>query len=324
MTTERLRELLAAIARVRTLVVGDAMVDEYVWGRAERVSPEAPVLVVRCERETQVPGGAANVVHCIQALKASVGLCAVVGQDAAAELLRARLRELRVDPVVLLADPHRPTTVKTRVVAGRQQVLRIDREERAPLSAALANQFDQAVEAALPGRQGLLLSDYDKGVLTPLSIPGLLRAARRHELRVAVNAKPRHAAAYRGVGLLTVNRLEAEAIAGHPADDSERAAKAATEIQTRLDCEAVLVTLGAQGAVLREKGGTVTHVPAVAVEVFDPAGAGDTTIAAAHLALCAGSTPHEAAELAMLAAAVVVRKVGVATATPEEVLAMVG
>lgn len=322
MDADRLRRLLDTVARQRALVIGDAMVDAYIWGRAERLSPEAPVLVVRSERETEVPGGAANVAHCVTALGASAGLCAVVGQDAAAEILRARLFELGISPVVLVADPSRPTTVKTRVVAQRQQVVRIDREERTPLSPALAHEFDAKAAVAMDGATGLLLSDYDKGVLTPVSIPPLLRAARERRLIVAANAKPRHAACYRGVGLLTVNRSEAEAIAGCDSSTPDTARHAAEVIAKKTGCEAVLVTLGPDGAVVRDREGVAAHVPAVPVEVFDPAGAGDTSVAAAMLALCAGANLVEAVEFAMLAAAVVVRKVGVATATPDEILAL--
>lgn len=323
MTLQRLRELLDAMTKVRTLVVGDAMMDEYIWGRAERISQEAPVLVLRSERETRVPGGAANVVHCVTALGAAAGLCAVAGNDSPAEDLRLKLSDLGVTPVVLLCDVDRPTTIKTRVVASAQQVVRIDREDRSPIPIDLVRQLDAAAVELLPQGQGLLLSDYDKGVLTPQSIPALLRAAKELGLQVAVNAKPRHAAAYHGVDLFTVNRSEAEAICSESCQSVQDAGRCAKLIAERIGCGAVLITLGPDGAVLGEDG-QISHVPAVPVEVYDPAGAGDTTIAAAHAAMCAGATAREAAELAMLAAAVVVRKVGVATARPEEVLKLAG
>ncbi|NUQ00572.1 MAG: hypothetical protein HUU35_12025, partial [Armatimonadetes bacterium] len=181
---DRLQELLNAIARVRTLVVGDAMLDEYIWGAAERISPEAPVMVIRSERVSQVPGGAANVINCLRALGAGAGLGAVIGQDEAGQILRQRLTEAGAEPVLLIVDPDRPTTVKTRVVAHSQQVLRIDREVRRPLSAALAAALDQAANEALASCDGLLLSDYDKGVLTPDSVPPLLASARARGVRV--------------------------------------------------------------------------------------------------------------------------------------------
>lgn len=322
MTRERLRQLLDGIASLRILVVGDAMLDEYIWGTAERISPEAPVMVVRSQKITQVPGGAANVINCLRALGAGAGLVAVAGPDPAAEVLGDRLREAGVEPLMLLTDPDRPTTVKTRVVAHSQQVVRIDHEARGPLPAALASQLGREAAAAMAGVDGLLLSDYDKGVLTPISVPPLLKSARERGLPVAVNAKPHHAATYHGVDLVTVNRVEAEAICGRNPGSITEAETAAAEIAAQLDCRQVLITLGPDGAVLRDDSGATQHVPAVEVAVYDPAGAGDTTIATAHLALCAGAEPVEAVELAMRAAAVVVRKVGVQTASPAEILAL--
>lgn len=322
MTSARLAELLSRIAERRCLVLGDAMLDEYIWGVAERISPEAPVMVVRRERITRVPGGAANVINCVRALGARAGIVAVVGNDSAGTDLADQLRSAGADPVALLTAEDRPTTLKTRVVAHSQQVVRIDHEVRAPLPADLAAQLDELAAAALDGCDGLLLSDYDKGVLTPGSIPPLLAAAAARGVRVAVNAKPRCAAHYRGVELVTVNRVEAEALCGfHPATAAQ-AGEAAETIGTQLGCRLVLVTLGGQGAVLWSADAGLEHVPPVPVEVYDAAGAGDTTIAACHLALCAGATPREAVELAMRAAAVVVKKVGVQTASPAEILAL--
>jgi D-beta-D-heptose 7-phosphate kinase/D-beta-D-heptose 1-phosphate adenosyltransferase len=324
MTQARQAELLAAMAGVPVLVVGDAMLDEYVWGVAERVSPEAPVLVVRSQRTTHVPGGAANVVGCLLALGARCGLSGAVGCDRQADVLRAKLVELGAAPVELVADALRPTTVKTRVLAHTQQVVRIDHESRAPLENGPARDLLARVASALDGCRGLLLSDYDKGVLNPETIPALLALAAQRGVRVAVNAKPRLAAFYQGVDLLTVNRVEAEALCGITPDTPAKAAHAAEWIGEHLDCGATLVTLGGEGAVLHERHGATTAIAPIPVAVCDPAGAGDTTIATAHLALCAGATPVEAARVAMYAAAVVVRKVGVATATPREILALTG
>lgn len=324
MTRQRLRQLLADIAGLRTLVVGDAMLDEYIWGTAERVSPEAPVLVVRSQRVTHVPGGAANAIHNARACGAAAGLVAVRGCDTAGDQLAQALAETGAAPLHLLPDGCRPTTVKTRVVAHSQQVVRIDKESTAPLSAELAAAVVATVEQSLDGCAGLLLSDYDKGVLVPATILGIMAAAAQRNVPVAVNAKPRHTACYRGATLLTVNRVEAAELCGfHPATPREAAA-AARQLLDTYGVELVLVTLGGDGAVLAGDGAHPRHVPAVEVEVYDPAGAGDTTVAAAHLALSAGATPLEAVELAMRAAAVVVRKVGVQPVTPAEILALHG
>lgn len=321
MTRQRLRELLEAIARQRLLVLGDAMLDEYIWGVAERISPEAPVMVVRCQRVTRVPGGAANVYNSVRALGAAAGLAAVVGTDEAGRQLAEQLTASGAEPLVLVEDPARPTTIKTRVVAHSQQVVRIDREERRPLEPPLAAELTHRATSALEACDGLLLSDYDKGVLTPANIPDLLAAAAARGLPVAVNAKPHHADCYRGVTLVTVNRVEAEAIAGEPVADVAAARRVASLVVERLGAAHALVTLGPEGAVLAGADGA-EHVPAIEVQVYDTAGAGDTSIAAAHLALCAGASPREAVELAMRAAAVVVSKVGVQTSSPAEILAL--
>ncbi len=322
MTRDHAAELLEAMARRRVLVVGDAMLDEYIWGVAERISPEAPVLVVRSERVTHVPGGAANVINCLRALNAGAGLAAAVGDDHAGRQLRDQLAAAGVEPLLLVTDPSRPTTLKTRVVAHSQQVVRIDKELRGALPEELVLRLDREAGEALATCDGLLLSDYDKGVLTPDSIPPLLTAARRQAVPVAVNAKPHHARCYQEVDLVTVNRVEAEAVCGFRPESVAEAGRAADYLAAELRCRNLLITLGPDGAVLRDPAGALHHVEAVPVEVYDTAGAGDTTIATAHLALCAGATPLEAAELAMWAAAVVVRKVGVQTATPEEILAV--
>jgi len=322
MTSQRLADLLDRIAERRCLVLGDAMLDEYIWGVAERISPEAPVMVVRRERITRVPGGAANVINCVRALGARAGIVAVVGADSAGADLARKLGEAGADPIALLTAEDRPTTLKTRVVAHSQQVVRIDHELRAPLPADLAHRLDETAAEAMADCDGLLLSDYDKGVLTPESIPPLLAAAAAQGVKVAVNAKPRCAEHYRGVELVTVNRVEAEALCGYSPATPQQAGEAAQAIGTRLGCRLVLVTLGGQGAVLWSTDNGAEHVPPVPVEVYDAAGAGDTTIAACHLALCAGATPREAVELAMRAAAVVVKKVGVQTASPAEILAV--
>lgn len=324
MSPERLAHLLDALPRRRPLVLGDAMLDEYVWGTATRVSQEAPVLVVRSREVSHVPGGAANVLHCLQALDVAAGLVAVVGRDHPAENLHRLLESLGVEPLHLLPDAARQTTVKTRVVAQGQQVLRIDHETTTPLAEPIADELLTRLAAGLETCDSLLLSDYDKGVLTGETIPRVLAAARAAGALVGVNAKPRWAAAYRGVDLLTVNRAEASAIADTEVDDLDSALAVAGPLAERLDCGLLLITLGPDGAVYAARGEAPRHLAAVPVEVADPSGAGDTTLAAAHLALCAGASPAEAVELAMFAAGVVVRKLGVATASRAEIAEIAG
>ncbi|HAZ63434.1 MAG TPA: hypothetical protein DCZ72_07485 [Armatimonadetes bacterium] len=318
----QLDALLAQMARVRTLVLGDVMLDTFIWGRADRVSPEAPVLVVRAERDSQMPGGAGNVVRCLRALGAQVGVAGVVGDDADGATLARLLAEDGADPLHLLPAADRPTTVKTRILAGGQQVVRVDRELAQPLPADLSAQLDALLRPALTGCQGLLLSDYDKGVLQPALIDRVLALAAELGVRVAVNAKPHLAGHYRRVDLLTVNRVEAEAILDRRLPTHDDVAAGARDLAARPEPRHTLITLGPEGAMLLAHDGEPQLVPALPVQVYDVAGAGDTTVAAAHLALCAGAEPRAAIEVAMRAAAVVVRKRSVATASPDEILAL--
>lgn len=312
-TLERLRHLdLKRFADVRLLVAGDFMLDEYIWGRVGRISPEAPVVVVQVERETRTLGGAGNVVNNLRALGAQVDVLGLVGDDRPARLLKKELSGLEVDPRGLLVDAARQTTRKTRVVGDHQQVVRIDRETVAPGG----DRFREAAAAfaaeRLPALQALVLSDYGKGTLAPDLAQDLIRLARSHKLPVVVDPKGDDYSAYAGATVVTPNHKELEAAIGKALAGQDEVAAYGQELRERLSLEALLVTQGASGmTLLREEG--ALRIPArTPREVFDVSGAGDTVVAVMALGLATGLDLADAAMLANLAAGVVVTKKGTA------------
>jgi D-beta-D-heptose 7-phosphate kinase/D-beta-D-heptose 1-phosphate adenosyltransferase len=315
---DRLEGLLEEFRRVRLLVLGDLVLDEYVWGEVERVSPEAPVPVVHVRDETVVLGGAGNVARNVVALGGSVAFCSVVGDDAAGRRARDLLKNLGVDAAGLVADPGRPTTRKTRVIARGQQVVRFDRESLEPPPAGVGRRLLGAVDEALPGCDGVVVADYDKGVLS--SRTGRQAMRRFLERRIPVVVDPKAALApYRGASLVKPNLREAETLSGIAIHGPEGLARAAARLRRQLGGGDVVVTRGGEGMTLFEGEGPGLEVQTAAREVFDVQGAGDTTIAALALAQRVGATLLEAAVVANAAAGVVVGKVGTATADPEEV-----
>lgn len=316
----RLEKIVHGFARVRLLVVGDVMLDEYLWGDVERVSPEAPVPVVHVRRESQALGGAGNVVRNVVAMGARCGFCAVVGEDAAGDRIVDLLKDLGVDPVGVVRDGGRPTTRKTRVEARAQQLLRYDRETDEAITGPSARRLLAAIEAALEGTDGVVFEDYAKGVLAGGVVRSVIRRCRERGVFVAVDPKDT-VAPYRGASLVKPNLRELEALAGLRLRSAEDLARAVAKLQRQLGGADVVVTRGAQGMSLFTPGKAPLDVPSAPFEVFDVQGAGDTAIATLALARLAGGSLQEAAVVANAAAGVVVGKVGTATASPAEVLA---
>ncbi len=301
----------------RVAVVGDVILDRFLYGTVERISPEAPVPVVEVEREVLRLGGAANVVHNLRALGARVDLLGVVGRDPMADVLRRELERLGVGMDGLVAAADRPTPVKTRVIAQHQQVVRFDQERRAGLPGDALGRLVAVLEARAAGWDAVIVSDYGKGVVGPALMGPLMAAARARGLWVSVDPKPTHADLYRGAGVITPNTRETEAMTGLPARSDHEAARAGGALRDRLGTQAVLVTRGERGMTLVEEG-RVTHIPTRARDVFDVTGAGDTAVAVLTLARAAGSPLAEAAALANLAGGIVVGKLGTAVVTLEE------
>lgn len=320
-TPQRLRQLLRRFRTTRVLVVGDLMLDEFVWGKVSRISPEAPVPVVWVQSESLMPGGASNVANNIRALGGRVQLAGVVGTDRWGTILLDELASRRIGTGAIVRDRIRPTTVKTRVIAHHQQVVRVDREHHSFVPPAVIGRLAEAIRRQIASVDAVIIEDYGKGVITRALLEMLIPLARSHQRIITVDPKEEHFDLYQGVTAVTPNRTEAGRMVGYELETDAQLDAAGQDLVQRLRSEAVLVTLGEDGMCLYERAGRRTRIPTVAQEVFDVAGAGDTVIATFTLALAGGASMPEAAVVANAAAGIVVGKLGVATATPEELLA---
>lgn len=322
MTTElsraRLGALLDAAQGKRIVVVGDAMLDVYLSGDVERISPEAPVPVVRVRERKYALGGAANVAQNVAAIGARCDLVAVVGADRGGEQLRAMLDAIGAHGEALV-PVSRCTTQKTRILARSQQLVRVDEEEDADLTGADVDALLARVRQAMEGAHAVVLEDYNKGVLVPQVITEVLRLAAERSLPVVVDPKYRNFFLYRGATIFKPNRRELEAALGASVDVDHPETLPAT--LQRLGVQHILLTLGERGMVLFSAHGEVARIPTVAREVYDVVGAGDTVSGYLAAMLAAGATPAEAATVANIAAGIEVGKLGAATVSPHEVLA---
>ena len=318
LAAERTRKLVRQMSGLRVVVVGDLMVDRTIRGAVSRISPEAPVPIVHLQSEDAVVGGAGNVARNLRALGARVDLVGVVGADSGAELFRRCLEEAGLGADRLVEVSGRTTTIKTRVVAHQQQVVRIDREETDALPATAEEGVSGQVESLLPGAVALLVSDYDKGVVTPGLLARILPAAVSAGVLTTVDPKPSNYDHYRPVTAITPNEQEARAMTR--LRPKESLLEVGEAIRDRLGCGGVLLTQGEAGMTLFQPALRPLRIPARAREVFDVTGAGDTVIAVLTLALAAGASMEDAARLANLAAGAVVGKHGTATVSPDELL----
>jgi len=320
LTRDRLEALLGKMATTRIVVVGDAMLDVYLVGDADRVSPEAPVPVVTVHASRHALGGAANVAANVAAIGAECRLVAVLGADARGESVKAELEDDKLGTQYLVTDTTRPTTSKTRVVARGQQMLRIDEEIEHPISARIMEQLGAALERAMRDADALLIEDYNKGTLVPQVIERGLSIAKKRGVPVVVDPKFKNFFAYRGATIFKPNRRELEQAMGAALDLAHP--DALPDALAKLAVDNLLLTLGAEGMMLITKDGEVVRVPSMAREVFDVSGAGDTVTAWVGTALAAGASVREAAHIANFAAGIEVGKAGVATVSPPEVLSM--
>lgn len=318
LTPQRAKEILGRAGEARILVVGDLMLDRYVTGTVDRISPEAPVPVVLVEEESVAVGGAANVAANVTALGAECGVVGCTGRDGAGDDLRRALESLGVRTDGIVATDERPTTVKTRILARRQQVVRVDREVESDVSGSLAEAVSRAIRDQAAGSDVLVLEDYNKGVLVAAVIRAAMDVAAEEGIPVVVDPKRRNFFAFAGATVFKPNAKElADALGDylHPDDPDWM-----EDTRQRMGCENLLLTLGEQGMALQTGSGTSIRIPTAARAVYDVSGAGDTVTAVVAVALAGGGTPAEAALLANHAAAVEVGKTGVATVSPEEIL----
>jgi D-beta-D-heptose 7-phosphate kinase/D-beta-D-heptose 1-phosphate adenosyltransferase len=320
MTPDRLARSLDRMRGRTIVVVGDVMLDEYVWGEVNRVSPDAPVQVVDVARRSRAVGGAGNVAGNVMAAGAEVRLVGVVGDDEAGATLLQSMAASGADSRGIVRLAGRPTTVKTRVMALGQQLIRLDRENRSPIGRDDGDRVVAAVDEALPGADALLVSDYAKGVLDRETLAAVVAAAERRApgRPIVVDPKSADLSIYAGCSAITPNRREAEAATGVSLGAEADYAAAAERIRAVCGASSVLMTLGARGMALSVAGRRLVTIPSHAREVFDVTGAGDTVLAYFGLALAGGVEPDVAAEVANLAAGVKVSKVGAAAVTPVE------
>ncbi len=316
LTPERLEQILQRARTIRVLVVGDVMLDTYLWGQASRISPEAPVPVVRVGRESRALGGAANVATNIVALGAACSVAGVIGDDATGRELVTELEQAGIDAKGLAALKDRPTTVKTRVMVRHQQVARYDRESDADLNEQEADLVRRSIEQRIKDVDAVVLEDYNKGVLVPSVIHATIEAARAAGKPVVVDPKFRRFFEYRGATVFKPNLIELGAAVREPPEPDS--AKWMHQARAELGCEHLLVTLGEDGMALATGDGGFLRVPTVAKSVYDVSGAGDTVTACVAVALSAGASVEEAAVLANHAAGIEVSKAGVATVSPDE------
>ncbi len=314
------RDALDGMAGKKIMIIGDIMLDHYVFGQVERISPEAPVPVVRVEEERRLLGGAGNVARNVAALDGVPMLYGIIGQDGESEQIRTLCAEAGFE-VHAVADHNRPTTRKTRVVAGSQQLVRIDRESTETVSNGLISDILKDVGDRAAATPVIIISDYGKGLISKefmMKLQALLSEFDEQPL-ILVDPKTRNWDAYSGVDMLTPNTKEAAEGAGYPIKDSSDVIRAGKMLFERLNCRNLLVTLGSQGMAVFESADKTYHIPTVAKKVFDVTGAGDTVIATLGLALAAGADLLTAAALANYAAGITVGQVGAAVAGREEV-----
>jgi D-beta-D-heptose 7-phosphate kinase/D-beta-D-heptose 1-phosphate adenosyltransferase len=321
--TEKYKQILAALPGLRLAVVGDIMLDRFLWGQCDRISPEAPVPVVRLERESTALGGAANVASNLHALGVQATLVGLVGDDATANDLRGLLAGLELSDAGLVVDPARPTTVKTRIIAQNQQVVRADMEDSRPLAGAVADQV-KARLAELGPFDGVVISDYGKGLLSDQLLADVIATVRQAGGVVVVDPKQGDYSQYRGVTSLTPNQKEAEQACAIAIRDAESLTRAGRLLRQRTEADCVLITRGEHGMSLFEADDVEHHLPTEATEVYDVTGAGDTVIAVYTAALCTGADFRSAAALANHAAGVAVREIGTAAVTRTQLAAAAG
>lgn len=327
LSAKRAKQILSAATKSRVLVVGDVMLDQFIWGSVSRISPEAPVPVLDFQRESYMPGGAANVARNLVALETPAELFGAIGRDEAAGKLTKLLGEQHIGCNGLVKSSTRHTSIKTRIVAHQQQVVRVDRETRGHLDGNLTQALLAEIKKKIAKADAVIVGDYGKGVVTQGLLDEVKKLCRERGVWLSLDPKPVHHLNLSNLSLITPNRKEAFELA-NLRDDTKNAnpladknlMQVAERLLRELNPALLLITLGELGMLLCQRGQKPFHIPTVAQEVFDVSGAGDTVIASFTLAIAAGASPIEAAILSNHAAGIVVGKVGTAITTPEELV----
>lgn len=319
-TRARLKSVLTKFSKIHFAVLGDVMLDEFVWGKVERISPEAPVPIVQIKEETWRPGGAANVASNLVALGAKADIFGIIGDDGAGRRLTEALAGEHIGTSGLITDSGRRTTVKTRVLGQNQQMLRIDREFTDPIDYQCQKNLADSLWKKSSDLSGVIVSDYSKGVIVAELLSQIIERFKASGKPVTIDPRPKNGPLYKGATIITPNTREAEELLGRKFENEKDLIKAGLDLVRQLKLDAALITRGENGMSLFERGKEPLTIPTRALDVFDVTGAGDTVIATFSLALAVGCTMPEAAEVANLAAGVVVGIVGTAVATPRAVL----
>jgi len=315
---EKLSRIVPAFKKKKVLVLGDLMLDRYIWGSVSRISPEAPVPVVEVRADSLCLGGAGNVAQNLFGLGAAPILVGVVGDDEQGRWIKSNVPDDRG----IFVDKARPTAVKTRIIAHQQQIVRVDQEKKGPFARGLEEKVLNFIRRQK--YEGILISDYNKGLVNPSLIGRALLFAKEHRLPVFVDPKVEHFSLFSPVTLVTPNHHEAEKIVRHECRTDAQVEKAGAEILALISRRYLIIKRGEDGMAVFEKKKRPLHIPTVARQVFDVTGAGDTVIAVASLALLAGASIAEAASLSNTAAGIVVGKIGTASVSPEELLSALG
>jgi len=315
MNKKRYIEIADKFKDARILTIGDVMLDKYIWGKVERISPEAPVQVVEVQKITYIPGGAANVANNIASLCGRAWILGIVGNDESRDILKKELLSLKIDPIFITVN--RPTTKKVRVIGHSQQLMRLDFEKRSPIDRKNTDKIIDYVRELIPSLDCVVISDYAKGIVTEYLIERLKDVSAGTGIRIIIDPKPKNMKYYREVDLITPNHKEAARFADIEEETGEDLILIGKKLLENLSSN-ILITRGEKGMSLFEKNGRITHIPTKARQVYDVTGAGDTVVSAAALALAVGADFPDAAAVANYAAGVVVRKVGTATLTVDE------
>jgi len=319
----KLKNIISNFKKASVLVIGDLILDEFIWGDVSRISPEAPVPVVWVKKESFMPGGASNVANNLRSLGANVHLAGVIGNDEHGAILKGQLDDKGIDTAGILIDESRPTILKTRVVAHHQQVVRIDKEKTEQLSDKMIARMVDYIKVVMRKIDAVIIEDYGKGVITPALLRKIVPLAKLNKKVISVDPKEEHFRYYKGISVITPNNQEASKAVGFAIQDDATLKRAGLTLLNKLNCKIALVTLGENGMAVFQKGKPMKHIPTVAQEVFDVSGAGDTVIASYTLSLASGADPIQAAHIANCAAGIVVGKVGIAVVSPDELLVRV-
>ncbi len=310
---EKAKEYVVNFKNSRVLVVGDVMLDHFIWGKVERISPEAPVPVVEVTSDSMMLGGSANVASNVSSLGGKVYLAGVIGKDSAGREVEKLLKAHSIDYSALIRKNDRPTSVKTRIVAHNQQVVRFDRESLDSIDKDVIGELLEGIKGCIDNVDVVVISDYAKGVVGKEMVGEVVRLSQASGKMIIVDPKVKHFYLYNGITLITPNTFEASKTSGVDIRDEESLKEAGKILLERSDSKAILITRGEHGMTLFERDGNITHIPTVAKEVYDVTGAGDTVVAAFALSLASGAAFREAAVIANYAAGIVVGEVGTAT-----------